>query len=102
MNKFTTIIEDDLLFFLPRRTSWSLAYICWIFASGSLLNMFPLVTFLAVLPLLSCIQARATTAPETPKLTLPWGTYLAEPYGEEGLVSLRTIMTNNYIPLLLQ
>lgn len=54
--------------------------------------MFQLLTVLvAAFSLVSFIQAKPGTSLDKAKLTLPWGTYVAEPYGDEGSVSFRII-----------
>ncbi len=61
--------------------------------------MFQLLTVLvAALPFLSFVHAKHVTNDDKAKLTLPWGTYEAEPYGEDESVSLRPIPIKEYIP----
>lgn len=62
-----------------------------------------LTAFVAVLPLVSFIQAKPTTNTGTANLTLPWGTYLVEPpKSDDDPVSLRivTIEQSNLFVLL--
>ena len=54
--------------------------------------MFQFLTVLvAAFSLVSFIQAKPATSLDNAKLTLPWGTYVAEPYGNGGSVSFRIV-----------
>jgi hypothetical protein len=54
--------------------------------------MLQFVTLLvATFPLFPFTQAVPAANLDAPKLTLPWGTYIAEPYGNDGSVSLSFI-----------
>ena len=56
--------------------------------------MFQFLTcFVAILLLLSSIQAKPTTNADTAKLTLPWGTYVAEPPKSDSDTVSLTIVT---------
>ena len=51
-----------------------------------------LSTFIAVLPLVCFIQAKPARNTGTANLTLPWGTYIAEPPKDDySTVSLRIV-----------
>ncbi|KAL8666304.1 MAG: hypothetical protein Q9202_001573 [Teloschistes flavicans] len=50
--------------------------------------MFRLITVLAALPLLSCVHSKATVRTQAGKLTLPWGTYVSEPYNDDGGIDI--------------
>lgn len=54
--------------------------------------MFQLLTVLvAAFSLVSFVQAKPATSLDKAKLTLPWGTYVAEPYDDDGSVSPRIV-----------